>query len=402
MKRMKKIYSTLLIILVVMVMVFSLTACFGVHKKPNDNENILLPPIPEITNHFTFYYNDATAGDTEESVTLEPEDYKNKTLPVPIRDGFEFDGWYADWLFQTRVSDNQGQIVIGDELYESNARGLYAKWTKDNPAIYPVLMVFVTKVDALLTTIDGMEIKVDYAMTEDERKVCELIPPMLKMYLDAILNGEVQFQVDTIFTTKTIGSRSFAPAIGTGLGNHIRHYNYYTDAYLIPELGGMEIPEMQGFPPIAEVEGNGLLSKYRSIITTFNMNDPDEKLHFVGGAARRKYAKIHMETLTSSLVKQGGSPAYLLNFEEEWVAGWWLAFMQLYLHEFTHSVENYLENKAINPMDYHDANGYYRFHGLDEGRAGDMEIEFIRLYLLNKVIIDGVSLGIPKSFWYSK
>lgn len=402
MKRMKKLYSTLLIVLVVMVMVFSLTACFGVHKKPNDNENILLPPIPVITNHFTFFYNDATGGDTEESVTLEPEDYKNKTLPVPIRDGFEFDGWYADWLFQTRVSDNQGQIVIGDELYESNARGLYTKWTKDNPAIYPVLMVFVTKVDALLTTIDGVEIKVDYAMTEDERKVCELIPPMLKMYLDAILNGEVQFQVDTIFTTKTIGSRSFAPAIGTGLGNHIWHYNYCTDAYLILELGGMEIPEMQGFPPISQVEGDGLLRKYKSIITTFSMNDFEERLHFVGGSGRRKYANIHMDALFCSLIKQGETVIYLLDYKAEGPARWWLAFMQLYLHEFTHSVENYLENKAINPMDYHDANGYYRFHGLDEGRARDMEIEFIRLYLLNKVIINGVSLGIPKSFWYSK
>lgn len=400
MKRMKKLYSTLLIILVVMVMVFSLTACFGVHKKPNDNENILLPPIPVITNNFTFYYNDATGGDTEESITLEPEDYKNKTLPVPIRDGFEFDGWYADWLFQTRVSDNQGQIVIGDELYESNARGLYAKWTKDNPAIFPVLMVFVTKVDALLTTIDGVEIKVDYAMTEDERKVCELIPPMLKMYLDAILNGEVQFQVDTIFTTKTIGSRSFTPAVGTGLGNHIRHYNYILDAYSIPELGGMEWPEYVGLPPISEIEGNGILSKYKSIITTFSMNDFEEKLHFVGGSGSRKYANIHMDALFCSLIKQGETVNYLLDYKAEGPARWWLAFMQTYLHEFTHSVELYLENKEINSIDYHDANGYYRFHGLDEGRAGDMEIEFIRLYLLNKVSIDGVSLGIPKSFWY--
>lgn len=175
-----------------------------------------------------------------------------------------------------------------------------------------------------------------------------------------------------------------------------------TDAYLILELGGMEIPEMQGFPPISQVEGDGLLRKYKSIITTFSMNDFEERLHFVGGSGRRKYANIHMDALFCSLIKQGETVNYLLDYKAEGPARWWLAFMQLYLHEFTHSVENYLENKAINPMDYHDANGYYRFHGLDEGRAGDMEIEFIRLYLLNKVIINGVSLGIPKSFWYSK
>lgn len=40
--------------------------------------------------HFTYHYIDAAAGDTEESVVLEPEDYTNKTLSVPIRDRFEY------------------------------------------------------------------------------------------------------------------------------------------------------------------------------------------------------------------------------------------------------------------------------------------------------------------------
>lgn len=40
---------------------------------------------------------------------------------------------------------------------------------------------------------------------------------------------------------------------------------------------------MSSYPPIEEIEGNGLLSKYKSVFTTFNLNDLDEQLHFVGG-----------------------------------------------------------------------------------------------------------------------
>lgn len=65
-------------------------------------------------------------------------------------------------------------------------------------------MVYVTKIDALLETIDGRQIKVDYSMTEEERTVCALIPPLLEDCLNAMMNGFVRFKVDTFFTTKEL------------------------------------------------------------------------------------------------------------------------------------------------------------------------------------------------------
>lgn len=402
---MKKAISVLLILIFVITMMMSLTSCFG----DDDDDTGVLVVVPENPypttdpNLYKYEYNEATSNDKEKCLRIEPEDIEKTKLAIPKREGYEFDGWYADWIFRTRVSDKLGNIVVtSEELAKTKSNTLYAKWENENAPIYPILMVYVTKIDALLETIDGRQIKVDYSMTEEERTVCALIPPLLEDCLNAMMNGFVRFKVDTFFTTKELYSRSFAPAVGTGLAGGDFHYSYYTKAYLIPELGGLERPMINGFPPIEEIEGDGILSKYKSIFTTFCLNDLDEQVHFVGGMSGKKYASIHMEAMFGSIYRQGGNVDYLLNYEAKGVKEFWSWFMELYLHEFAHTVEMYPENKEANSMDYHSVQRYYSNHGIDKGQSGVEEIEKVRLYLLNRANVNGEILGITKKFWYGE
>lgn len=121
-----------------------------------------------------------------------------------------------------------------------------------------------------------------------------------------------------------------------------------------------------------------------------------------GGGSKRKYASIHMEALFGGIYRQGGKVDYLLDYEAPSVPEFWSWFMDLYLHEFAHSVEQYPENKEVNSIDYHSVQRHYRFQRIDGGQSGSQEIETVRLYLLNRANVNGETLGIPKSFWYDE
>lgn len=399
----KKIISIFIIISLITVMILSFTACSPVEK--GDDEYVWIGPPPDppkvISYVYTYNYNEATENNTESSIELKPEEYRQKTLVVPIRDGFEFEGWYADWFLKTPVSDKEGNVIIGDEFFDIESNDLYAKWSKKNAPVYPILMVFVTEVDAILEATDGTRIPVKYSMSETERKICELIPPQFKLYLDAMLNGTVQFKVDAYFTTKVLGARSFTKCYTYGLGLSEPVVEYGLDALNIPELGGMEWPEINGLPSDDVIEGDGILSKYRSIITTFNMNDYDEVLHITAGSGYRKYAYMHMEVLFYSLMIQNTPFEAILDLNSEVSKKWLAGYLYFYLHEFTHSVEYYIDTIKMAQNDYHEVSKYYAFNRRDKGQSGDSGIEVIRQFLCNLVEIDGEKYGIPYSFWNS-
>lgn len=202
-----KIVSVIVSLILIISMMLSLTACIGEGEYEGEiGGRVPINPHPPVDPYlYTYDYNEATSNNTEKSLRMEPENIANMRLVVPKRDGYEFDGWYADWLFKTQVSDEQGRIVIQDDkLLKAKSNTLFAKWRKDDAPIYPILMVYVTKIDTLPETIDGKQIKVDYSMTQEERSVCRLIPPLLEDYLNAMMNGFVKFKVDTFFTTRTL------------------------------------------------------------------------------------------------------------------------------------------------------------------------------------------------------
>lgn len=351
---------------------------------------------------FTYVYNQATGNDTTESVELRLEDLPQTSLVVPEREDYIFCGWYLDWLFTVQISDEFGKLVMNDEIFGASSSQLFAKWIAVDAPTYEILMVYVTEVNAILETTDGESVEVDYKMTEMEKQIYEVLSEMFGQYLNALLNGLVDFKVDTYFTTESLGNENFQRGATHPLGNNMEIvYNYNIFGYSIPEIDGVA-----GSGVDWSTVG-GKLSNYGSVITTFGMNDYDSLLHVVAGTAGTKYASIHQETLFGGLLGQGFYFDYLLNLENQGVPGWWEAYMQLYLHEFTHTVEFYPENLAYNgaDLDYHYVSNYYGnlygsiSQGLGTNQPGISEIEIIRLFLLNRTIVDGRTVGIPKNFW---
>ncbi len=403
-RQLKKSVVTILIIVLIMVI---LSSCYGngggKDKSNSDGSHLVTPPTSqpeEIDNVFKYNYNEATENNTQKSIEIQSSDLPNTTLIIPKREGYIFDGWYCDWTLSTRFADEQGKIVISEESFDKCPRNLYAKWVNDNAPIYPILMVFVTEVDATLKKRpENIEVSVKYKMTDNERIVCGMMSQTLEDYLNAMLNGKVKFEIDTYFTKEVVGSESFS--CSTGYNGYREEYDYGLYAYTLPELGGGVWDEYGKLSKtMNEIEASEILSKYRTVITTFGMNDFDYELHCTGGSSIRKYARMHLE----ALLNEGEYTAEcILDENHYYFDSWRDSFMGFYLHEFTHSVELYSENKAVNSMDYHDVYKKYAFDYWSDpeakGQSGNLEKECIRRYLLYEIEFDGDLFGITPEFW---
>jgi uncharacterized repeat protein (TIGR02543 family) len=328
---------------------------------------------------FTYAYNEATGGDAAENITVSCENWHTVTLALPQRAGYTFGGWYLEWYLSTPVTDASGSLVIdADTLFGNDADRLYAKWTAAEQVTYKILMVFVTEIHAALVTNKGVEVRVDYVMSEIERQMFELIPPMMQNYLNAMLNGLVTFEVDAFFTTDIISSESFFYGIDRN-----GFWNYGIMGYGVHEI-------------------NDILGDYRSVVTTFCMNDYNEllKKNNVAGGGMRKYAYVHAETLFSRFILNGAPLENLLDELQLNDPKIWDNIIEPYIHEFTHTVQLAMDDA----YDYHSALGLY---GQQQGITVN-ELEVTQLYLLNRLYINRYIngeyigwdyVGIPYDFW---
>lgn len=223
---------------------------------------------------------------------------------------------------------------------------------------YKILMVFVTEVDATLTEASGREIKVDYKMSGIEKQVCEMIPVLMEEHLNEWFEGIVNFEIDTYFTTETIGNESFT------FGNYFGLWDYRVMADAIPEV-------------------NGLIDNYQSVITTFSMDDYEKILHDGGGGATVKYAYINLETIFGGLLVNNDPYENLLDYSDIN----WEYIMDSYFHEFTHTIE-----AGLDVYEYHEVIGAYSFEEL-------WGIEVARRYLQNEAFAYGERVGIPPEYW---
>jgi len=191
-----------------------------------------------------------------------------------------------------------------------------------------------------------------------------------------MLNGLVTFEVDTFFTTTKVGIESLYRGSTTFDGINLV-YGY--------GIHGQNIPEI-----------SGILDNYRSVITTFGMNDYTNLLHIGGGSAGRKYASIHLESLLGGRIINGQPIEPILDPTDPYTPSFWKFCMELYLHEFTHTVEMVLwdEPEYQHILYYHGVLRHYR--NIDSRIS---EIEVIRLFLLNQAVVDGGTAGIPLYFW---
>lgn len=346
----QKVIKLIVVSLMLITAIVSLSAC--------QSSNI---PIT-YTYTYTYHYNYATENNTTKSIELKHENLEQATLIVPKREYCNFEGWYLDDNFTTQVSDNQGNLVIGREIFDNESRSLYAKWSAINEINYKILMVYVTEVKATLVTLDGVSVNVDYKMSQIERKICEATTVQFEALLNKVFSGLINFEAESYFTTVTIGEEN----IGSHemlLQDGIKFKNYFIMPYNIPEIKGM-------------------VDDYRCVMSTFCFNDYEGLLHCAGGYGDYKYGAVQFEGNVLQTILNNKPIESILDFTEKE----WYGITDGYLHEFTHTIE-----QGLSVYPYHYTLGAHSNQGIYEGTT--------ELYLLNQAIVDGQKVGIPYPYW---
>lgn len=326
-------------------------------------ENKELTAIFELsTNKYTYNYKYADGNCDEEYVMLTYGKINEEKLPVPERAHATFGGWYADRYLTQQVSDENGNIVIADdELFLSKSTQLYAKWISENTRKYKILIVYVTELNAELTTKDGNgKIQVDYHMTDLERQICQMITEKISFELNDLAVAD--FQVDEYFTTVPLTKENIQEI--HPINSAVDHKVY---AYDIPEV-------------------YGLIDQYDSILTSYSMDDYFGDLHNSGGAANSKYGSINFDGGLTQLIYNNEPFENLLDP----LHYYWDALLNTYLHEFAHTIELCVNNI----FDYHTVVGKYLW---DYDR-----LIAEKLYFLNKAVVDGETVGVPYEYWEGK
>lgn len=310
------------------------------------------------TKTFAYQYNGATSNNSQTEITLSYDSIGHAEFAIPEKEGYIFNGWYLDSEFKTKVTNENGFYYYGYGIFFSASDTLYAKWSLPDAETYKILLVFVDEIHTQLKTAEGQLVAVDYKMPLIERKICELIPVQYAKYLNEWFEGSVVFEVDAYFTTSAVGQEVFTRGISAWETRH-----YFIKANNIPEVG-----------PI--------LKDYRSVTTAFCMNDYDTLLHMPGGLGGNKYAAVHLENMFRSMIINN---IPLESYMDLSFVGW-TSSMDIYLHEFTHTIE-----QGLDVFEYHSTISYY-------GNTIP-SLETTRLYLLNQAVVDGVTVGIPNDYW---
>lgn len=311
---------------------------------------------------FKYNYGDKFGAPLNTTVTLNRYTIENTKFAVPAMVNYKFCGWYADSEYATKVVNENGKLMLGYYTFTLETDTLYAKWQSVEEEIitFKVLIVMVDEVHAsLLSSVTNDYVDVDYKMSAIERKILSLVPNKLEEYLNEWFDGKVIFEFDTYYTIIPLGSDSI---VGS-LNGYLRSYGIFAN-------------------DISEV--NDILADYSSIITTFGLNDYSGLLHSVGGAAGKKYAYVHIESILLGWNINFDSLQekyyYLKNNTYNYI---WVEVAEGHLHEFTHTIEQHYVYGTK-----------YEFHSVGA------EFEAMKQYLLCQFDSgDGKLVGIPDSFW---
>ena len=307
-------------------------------------------------------------------VTFSRDKVSETDLPVPTREHFAFGGWY---LGETQVADEQGAILVGNEIIDSDETVIYAKWTVNETFTYKILLVYVTRVDAQLRNMtDTKTIHVDYTMSEVERRLCHAITGRLERLLEDMLDGLVDFQIDEYYTQETINAdnikRVSAPSA-----------SYKFSYSLMPE----NIPEV-----------SELLADYDSTLAVFSLNSntgPHDFLDGSGSGGPRtgwvSFDSILFETYLYGVDLEEAIAC--MNDDKDMDAGgnfnvlgsWFGTF----IHELAHTIE-----LRVDLYSYHNA-------VLPSCTVGN-PLGINKEYFLCEIPRDGIKIGIPYEFWARK
>lgn len=310
---------------------------------------------------YQYNYNYATGGDEEKEVKIHIDHMDAAEFSVPEKEHSVFGGWYADKERTIAVTDAKGNRVIGQELFRMPTDTLYAKWTAKEEVNYKILLVFVTEIDAHgPLDIYGHTIDLEYTLTEEEQKLCKMIPQKLEEKLNEIFYGLINFEIDAYYTKEPVTNDMITGSTGDPINSPI----YITAG---------EIPEVRP-----------LINKYRAVMTAFNLNDYDGKYHstILAGLGSRKFAEIYLDTLL-----KGGDIEVMWDASHEKYEERWNRLLETYLHEFCHTIE-----KDFGYADYHDA----LYADRDVYKS---TLEVTEEYLLGLAEYEGGTVGVPYDYW---
>lgn len=302
------------------------------------------------TDDFIYHYNYATNNYNEDSLTLTRGEVDTVTAIVPERDFFTFDGWYLDENFTSKAIDENGNNLLGEEIFNSPSRDLYAKWNvKDEYVVtYKILMVYITEINGLFVGNDGQIVDVHYQMAEEVKRQCIELTKRFSDTLNDMLDGLVRFEINSYFTTKSVDEKCFC--------NEKKSISIYAN----------QIPELND---------NGILEDYRSVITIYSFDGEENLLPDWSGMSEKKYSAIPIDRK----IKRHGSLEQVINadYEDDSIG--------TFVHEFIHTIE-----QGITCYEYHMA-----YHLEIPNYISD------KLYLLNQWACGatGVNQNDLKNIW---
>lgn len=240
----------------------------------------------------------------------------------------------------------------------------YYSWTANETFKFKLLLVYVTEIHAELPTrfiAENRTKQVDYVMTEEEIEIQRITTRKVREYLNDMLDGLVEFEVDEYFTTQPITTENFThPDDGTE-----------RDSALFPE----SIPEVEN-----------IIGIYDSVLSSFSINDFNNELNNSSGMAKAQSGEIHFDhalLYPASLNKV--SLKKLIENEEHRI---WDSYINTYIHELAHTIE-----MRVNSYSYHLWIG-------DAGWKQHLDDKYIqKLYYTGNALMEGKKVGLPYSFW---
>lgn len=324
-------------------------------------------PAPS-TKTYKLNYNFGEAENKPDNITFVENDTDVKTLPVLTREHFTFHGWYCG---ETQVADTAGTFLLtNDALLTKEETEIYAKWTADETFTYKLLLVYPTRIDAVLPHKDPsitQSVHVDFTMSELDHEFFHLISLCAKSRLDKILDGLVDFQVDEYYLTETLTADDFSTTVG--------------DA----RISSLELQYMD--------EVKDILPQYDSALIVYDATR-DTSNH--SGKATMRYGESRLDSFKHSMEVYGSTfeevMELLRNDEDK------------FLWEDTYLIDNYLIENIVHELAHtiELRMNFYDYHRVVGELSIDQKLPIYqanRQYYLHEAIMDGEKVGIPYEFW---
>lgn len=313
----------------------------------------------------------------KEILTLTYDELDGVKLPVPEKEHFIFCGWYYG---ETQVADENGNLIIDDDFLIPEVvqdeigrkQDIRAKWVAEETFTFKILIVYVTRIQATLCDRYGVYHDVDFTMSELQRRFCEESTKLLKLTMDEMCDGLVDFQIDEYYTTQTITNAQ------------LRQVSIATDS-ITTRLDPSAIPEIKD-----------IRNQYGSVISVFGFggDKPNgETAHlfqYAGGTAGDgSEGSVYLDSLIYAAIVDGYELTDILNGARK---QFWIKSLGAFIHEIAHTIEIKMVTYSYHRAVVSNSNKYARV-------LQDPLATLNRLYYTQSIECDGELVGIPYGFW---